>query len=107
MASRVNNVLHTIIHKDQSYCIKNRSIQDNLHLVRDIFDFASYSNTNIGFLSLDQEKAFDRVNHLFLFDTLKAFGFGDIFISKIKLLYAGATCMIKMAGGLSIPVKVK
>ncbi len=106
MANRVNGVLHSIIHKDQSYCIKNRSITDNLHLVRDMFDFASYNNINVGFLSLDQEKAFDRVDHTFLLDTLKAFGFGDNFISKIKLLYAGASCMIKVAGGLSLPVKV-
>lgn len=33
LANRVNGVLHTIIHKDQSYCIRNRSITDNLHLV--------------------------------------------------------------------------
>lgn len=94
LANRVNGVLHTIIHKDQSHCIKNRSILDILHLVRDIFDFASYNNTNIGVLSLDQEKAFDRVHHIFLFDTLKAFGFRDNFISKIKLLYAGASVFL-------------
>ncbi len=106
LANRVNGVLHSIIHKNQSYCIKNRSITDNLHLVRDMFDFASYNNISVGFLSLDQEKAFDRVDHTFLLDTLKAFGFGYNFISFIKLLYAGASCMIKVAGGLSLPVKV-
>ncbi|XDV25251.1 hypothetical protein PO909_029197 [Leuciscus waleckii] len=106
LASRVNGILFTIIHRDQSYCVKKRSMIDNLHLVRDTFDFASHNNANLGFLSLDQEKAFDRVDHTFLFDTLKAFGFGEKFISKIRLLYAGAQCMIKIAGGLSTPVKV-
>ncbi len=62
LANRVNGVLHSFIHKDQSYCIKNRSITDNLHLVRDMFDFASYNNISAGFLSLDQEKAFNRVD---------------------------------------------
>ncbi len=71
-----------------------------------MFDFASYNNISVGFLSLDQEKAFDRGDHTFLLDTLKAFGFGDNCISFIKLLYAGASCMIKVAGGLSLPVKV-
>lgn len=81
------------------------SILDNLHSVRDIFDFAFNNNINLGFLSLDQEKAFDRVDHAFLFETIKAFGFGE-FISMIRLLYNDATCMIKIAGGLSVPVKV-
>ncbi len=36
----LNKVLHTIIHKDQSYCIKDRCISDNLHLVRDVIDYA-------------------------------------------------------------------
>lgn len=106
LANRLNNVMHAIIHKDQSYCVKERCILDNLHLVRDIFDFAFNNNINLGFLSLDQEKAFDRVDHAFLFETFKAFGFGDKFISMIRLLYNDATCMIKIAGGLSVPVKV-
>ncbi len=74
--------------------------------MRDIYDFAFNNNINLGSLSLDQEKAFDRVDHNFRFETLKAFGFGEIFISTIKLLYNEATCMIHIVGGLSVPVKV-
>ncbi len=32
---------------------------------------------------------------------------GKKFISRIKLLYTEVTCMIKMGGGLSIPINVK
>ncbi len=56
---------------------------------------------------MDQEKAFDRVDHQFLFRVLKAFGFGDTFVAMIKLLYNDATCMVKMSGGLSVPVRVQ
>lgn len=64
-------------------------------------------NVGAGLMSLDQEKAFDRVDHLYLFHVLKCFGFGDVFISWIKLLYNGSLSMIKIGGGLSVPVKIQ
>lgn len=107
LAKRLNDVLHEIIHTDQSYCVRGKSIADNLHLMRDLYDYAFYNNVDVGFLSMDQEKAFDRVDHIFLFETFKAFGFGDNLISCIKLLYNEATCLIKIGEGLSVPIKVQ
>lgn len=107
LANRLIKILHKIIHKDQSYCIKDRCITDNLHLVCDVIDYALKNNDDIGILSLDQEKAFDQVDHQFLFRVLKGFGFGDKFVAMINLLYNNATCMIQMASGQSVPVKVQ
>ena len=42
----------------------------------------------------------------YIFGTLRAFGFGDGFLSWVELLYTGASCMIKAGGGLSVPVLV-
>lgn len=47
-----------------------------------------------------------KFDHLYLFETLKAFGFGENFISWIKLLYTGASALLKVGGGLSCPVLV-
>ncbi len=107
IANRLNKVLCEIIYKDQSYCVNGRSITDSLHLMRDLIDYAQYNNSNVGIMSLDQEKAFDQVDHQFLFITLQSFGFGKHFCLVVQLLYNYATCMIEMAGGLSIPIKVK
>ncbi len=62
LTNRLNKVLYTIIHTDQSYCIKDRCISDNLHLVHDVIDYAFKNNIDMGLLSLDQEKAFDRAS---------------------------------------------
>ncbi len=59
------------------------------------------------FLSIDQEKAFDRVGHEYLFTVLKFFGFGEKIISWIKILYKDASLMLKIGGGLSCPIPVK
>ncbi len=67
-------MLYEVVHKYQSYCVKNMSIMDNLHLIRDV---AYCKDVSMGLFSLDQETAFDRVDHGFLFDTLNAFGFGE------------------------------
>ena len=106
LANRLKVHLETLVHRDQSYCVPGRSILDNLHLLRDTMDLAALTEMNFGLLGIDQEKAFDRVDHSYLFKTLRAFGFGEGFIAGVKVLYAGATCLVKVAGGLCRPLQV-
>ncbi|KAI4873817.1 hypothetical protein NFI96_001421 [Prochilodus magdalenae] len=101
-ANRLGEALGVVV--DQSYCVPTPSIYNNLFLMRDLN--AKSFNSDFGFSSLDQEKAFDRVGHEYLFATLRAFGFRHAFVSWVKLLYAGASCLIKVRGGLSLPVPV-
>ncbi|XP_064843632.1 uncharacterized protein LOC135555246 [Oncorhynchus masou masou] len=107
LSNRLKEYLGVLIHKDQSYCVPDRSIVDNLFMIRDVLDICKLSDVNVGLLSLDQKKAFDRVDHQYLFKTMKAFGFGDVFLSWVNLLYAGASCMVKVGGGLSCPIPVQ
>lgn len=47
---------------------------DNLFLVRDVIDICKLFNLNVGILSLDQEKAFDRIDHSYRSSVFRAFG---------------------------------
>ncbi|KAI2646015.1 putative 149 kDa protein [Labeo rohita] len=56
---------------------------------------------------LDQEKAFDRVEHLYLWRTLEAFGFCQEFIGMVKVLYSEVESILKVNGGLCAPFQVE
>jgi len=101
LTNRLKQHMATIIHVDQTFCIPKRSIFDNLFLVRDIITISKRNKLDIGLLSLDQEKAFYRVDHQYLFKTLEAFGFGPYFVSCIKLLYSDIHSMLKINGSLT------
>ncbi len=94
LTDRLKKVMASIIDEDQSYCIPGRSIFDNLSLVRDLLHLTEIYGLDIGLLSVDQEKAFDRVDYKYLFNTLSAFGFGEQFSSWIQILYTDVCSML-------------
>ncbi|CAM2105928.1 unnamed protein product [Caretta caretta] len=76
---RLGSVMADVVHPDQTYTVPGRSIFDNLFLVRDLLELGRRDGLSFALLSLDQEKAFDRVDHGYLLSTLQAFGFGPQF----------------------------
>ena len=81
----MKTVLSTVIHQDQSYCVMHRFMHDNICLVRDLWDVCEIQQQYPGLFFIDQEKAFDSVNHEYLFYILKKFGFGPSFISCVPV----------------------
>lgn len=98
LAGRLLSVLHHIIAPDQTCGVRGRFIGENVALLRDIVHFTSETNTPAAILSLDQEKAFDRVDWPFLFKVLAHLGFGPSFISWVKLLYTGVRSAVLING---------
>ena len=107
LANRLKSHLEGLVKMDQTHCILGRSIKDNLFLIRDMLDVSKVFGLDFGLRSIDQEKAFDRVDHGYLFRMLNAFGLGDGFISWVRLLYTRVACLAKVGGGLSRPVSVQ
>ncbi|CAM2105899.1 unnamed protein product [Caretta caretta] len=101
---RLGSVMADVIHPDQTYTVPGRSIFDNLFLVRDLLELGRRDGLSFAFLSLDQEKAFDRVDHGYLLSTLQAFGFGPQFVSFLRVLYASAECLVRLNWTLTEPV---
>jgi len=66
ITERLKSVMLSIIHQDQTCSVPGRSICSNLHLVRDVLDMIDKTKETVILVTLDQEKAFDRVDHEFL-----------------------------------------
>lgn len=101
LASRLKMVLDTIISPEQTCSVPGRDISDNIASIRDIIEYADMENIPAYILKLDAEKAFDRVSHEYLFNLLPQFGFGDIFIKWVRILYTDISSAIKCNGHIS------
>ncbi|CAM2098479.1 unnamed protein product [Caretta caretta] len=62
----LGSVLADMVHSDQTYTVPGCTIFDNLYLVRDLLELGCRDGLSFALLSLDQEKAFDRVDHGYL-----------------------------------------
>ncbi|KAK3540144.1 hypothetical protein QTP70_027053 [Hemibagrus guttatus] len=106
LASRPTKVMERLIHQDQTYCVPDRSIFNNVYLIRDILDVSRLLGLKTGLIFLDQEKAFDRDEHEHLWKVLETFGFNPGFIAMIRVLYCEIESVLKVNGGLCAPFKV-
>uniref|UniRef100_A0AAQ4QQC8 Reverse transcriptase domain-containing protein n=1 Tax=Gasterosteus aculeatus aculeatus TaxID=481459 RepID=A0AAQ4QQC8_GASAC len=105
-ASRLRETMEQVIHRDKTYCVPGRSMVDNVYLIRDVLEVSSSLGINTGLISLDQEKAFDCVEHSFLWKVMGKFGFSAGFIAKIKVLYSEVESVLKINGSLCAPFRV-
>ena len=101
LAVRLDKVITSLIHPDQVGFIRTRNLVDNIRRLIDIMWASQDEASPAAALSLDAEKAFDRVEWKYLFSALEAFGFGRKFISWIKLLYANPRASVVTNGVIS------
>lgn len=77
LSKTLKNFIDLLVPVDQSYCVPARSMLNNLFTMRDVFAICETYDLNVGIISIDQEKVFDRGDHTFLF-----FNFASIWCRK-------------------------
>ena len=76
IALRMKKVLPNIINYDQTVYVKSRYIGELIRVIDDILYHAEKENLDGILFAADMEKAFDSLEHKFIFATLTRFGFG-------------------------------
>ena len=109
------HVIKNIILRSLPYIISNvqsgfqagKSTNDNLllmYLTLEYFDENPEEESLL--LQVDFEKAFDTVEHDFLFKTLECMGFGEYLIKLVKVAFHGCMSYVNVNGYLSSPIYI-
>ena len=89
IATRTKSVLSNIVKYDQTTYVKGRYIGESIRLISDILEHNENDAPGVLF-SADFEKAFDSVEHNFIFAVLKSFGFRPQFIQWVRTFFKSA-----------------
>ena len=98
IAGRLLKVIYLVVNRDQTCGVPGCFIGENVSLLRDLVSYTSDVDVPAALLSLDQEKAFDRVDWDFMFSTFSRMGFGPSFIRWLRLLYTNIRSCVLVNG---------
>ena len=95
LAKRLEPILPELIQCGQNAYVKGRSIFDAVRTIDDILDYTRQTKMSGILVAIDFEKAFDSLDHAYLFKVLNAFNIGPSFIQWIRTLYSNiSSCII-------------
>ncbi|KAL3691868.1 hypothetical protein R1sor_005519 [Riccia sorocarpa] len=98
LANRLKSLLPGLITGQQTGFVPGRTIFDNILSLKLGEEWATESGQDVFFLKLDFVKAYDRIRHIYLWETLRAMGFGEKVIRLFQGLMCGAEATVHHNG---------
>src|SRR5260370_15063122 len=87
-------VAQKLIHKCQATFVKKHSIHDQINLVTQMTELCEITGQNGAIITLDQEKAYDKIRHNYLWRVLQEMNIPESLVNTIRSLYTNAETTI-------------
>ena len=106
MATRLKPILTALMPTGQYCGIPGKSMLDALAAIRDVIAYHETEKRPMCIVTLDFQKAFDKIAHDYLFRILGRYGISSWFIDRIKAMYEGMHASVQINGALvgTIPI---
>lgn len=101
LANRIQIHICKLVNPDQTGFITGRQGTNNVRRALNLQSIASDRDTPSMLLSLDAEKAFDRLDWIFLKETLAHMGFNETFLSWLDVFYTNPKSRVRVNGHCS------
>ena len=107
IAKRLAVIAPKIINEDQAGFIPKRSLYDHTRTTQMIVEYCEVTEKDGCIVALDQEKAYDKIDHDYLWIILKKYGLPETFINRIKEMYKNTSKAIMINGIVTRKYEVK
>jgi len=98
ISARFEEVIEELLSVEQLAYISCRNIADGSRLIDYVINYHGKNNRGGYLLALDFKRAFDSIEHNFMYEVLHNFGFPDRILNLIKTLYKGAESAVMNNG---------
>ena len=107
MNARLRRHLDDIIPQLQTGFVPGRSISENIIFIQDALHYAQTRCPNAIVVSLDFEKAYDRVQWTYLTQVLSKSGFGPRFVRFVEKIYHNRSARFIINGDVTTPFAIE
>lgn len=98
LALRIQSVIKEVVSEDQMGFIHGRSIRSNLLNIQGAVDYTDATQSEGILLAVDYSKAFNKIRWELIFKSLQTFGFGDLIIKMVRLIFKNIKSCVTNAG---------
>lgn len=106
LAARVGPVMPKLVSDEQACGVPGRTIHDQLYLIQHLYEYHTETGRSGMLVALDQEKAFDRLNHKYMYKVLEKMNLSHQMLTWIKIIYSKMVSRININGFITSPIPI-